>query len=831
MKRSMIERIRKTANCGIALLTATALMGTFSAIMVPAQIGAAPAAELKAEAAETGYDYARLLQYSMYFYDANMCGTEVDENSRYTWRGDCHTYDAMVPMQPITDGVGTNLSQSFMDKYADVLDPDGDGYIDVAGGMHDAGDHVEFGMPENYSAAALGWGYYEFRDSYVKTGQDDHIETILRYFNDYLMKCTFRDDSGTVIAHCYQVGDGDIDHAYWNSPEVDEMARPAFFLTAEKPQTDYVVSAAASLAINYLNFKDTDPEYAEKSLDYAKALWKFANDNPLELSDNADGPKGYYRSEKWEDDYCWAAAWLFLCTEDKSYLELAAPYVDYYAPSGWCFCWNDVWSGANTMWGVINQQYPELGLVDMVRTAQGKNQYVYDDFWDEVEKCFPKWQALETAGGYAFLNQWGSARYNTAMQLIAYVYDKYNNDGKPSEYSDWAKSQMDYLLGDNPLNRAYVVGYDDNAAKFPHHRAASGLTKCEDPDEHRYVLYGALVGGPDGQDNHIDITSDYIYNEVTIDYNAAFVGAAAGIYAYYGDESMEVTPDFPPEPEYGDDEQGGADSYWAEACGIDDKQDTGAGVTKVSLMVKTTSTKKLDNISIRYYYNGSEMSNPMGMQGSELYDQASVEAAPADGVISGPYKYDKLADTYYFEITFDGYNFANSAKKYQFTMGCYYGDMWTPDNDWSYDPLTIYTTDDAFFGTGNEVRNDNICIYTDGVLIGGIEPDGSIAQPDEEPTDEPVTTEPNETTPNQGGNEEEPTSTTAPNGVMYGDVNCDGKVSIADVLTLNKNLLCGDELTAQGVANADVDGDGNPTSSDSLNILKFTIKIVESLPV
>jgi hypothetical protein len=35
----------------------------------------------------------------------------------------------------------------------------------------------------------------------------------------------------------------------------------------------------------------------------------------------------------------------------------------------------------------------------------------------------------------------------------------------------------------------------------------------------------------------------------------------------------------------------------------------------------------------------------------------------------------------------------------------------------------------------------------------------------------------------------------------------------------------------RGVRHADVDGDGNPTSSDSLNILKFTIKIVESLPV
>ena len=418
------------------------------------------------------YDFARALQYSIYFYDANMCGTEVEENNQYSWRGNCHTYDAKVEMKAgITDFVGTNLSQSFIDKYKDILDPDGDGYIDVAGGFHDAGDHVKFGIPENYSAATLGWGYYEFRDSYVKLGQDKHIETILRYFNDYLMKCTFRDSNGDVIAHCYQVGDGDIDHSFWNAPEIDEMGRPAFFLTAEKPQTDYVASAAGSLAINYLNFKDTDPEYAEKSLDYAKALMKFAMTHEKQLSDNADGPKQYYNSSKWEDDYCWAAAWLYICTKDINYLTDAAPYVDYYAPSGYCYNWNDMWGGANTIWGVINQTYPELDLVNIVRKAQGKNEYVFDDFWDEVEKCFPKWKALETAGGYAFLSQWGSARYNTAMQLIALVYDKYNNDGKPSEYSDWAKGQMEYIMGNNPLKRSYIVGYNENSAKYPHHRA------------------------------------------------------------------------------------------------------------------------------------------------------------------------------------------------------------------------------------------------------------------------------------------------------------------------------------------------------------------------
>ncbi|MDY4414483.1 MAG: glycoside hydrolase family 9 protein [Ruminococcus sp.] len=754
------------------------------------------------------YDFARALQYSIYFYDANMCGTEVDENNQYSWRGDCHTYDAKVEMKAgiSDDYVGTNLSQSFIDKYKDILDPDGDGYIDVSGGFHDAGDHVKFGMPENYSAATLGWGYYEFRDSYVKLGQDKHIETILRYFNDYLMKCTFRDSNGDVIAHCYQVGDGDIDHSFWNSPEVDEMGRPAFFLTEEKPQTDYVVSAAGSLAINYLNFKDTDPEYAEKSLDYAKALMKFAMTHEKELSDNADGPKGYYRSSKWEDDYCWAAAWLYLCTKDINYLTDAAPYVDYYAPSGYCYNWNDMWGGANTIWAVINQTYPELDLVNIVRKAQGKNEYVYDDFWDEVEKCFPKWQALETPGGYAFLSQWGSARYNTAMQLIALVYDKYTNDGKPSEYSDWAKGQMEYIMGNNPLGRSYIVGYNENSAKYPHHRAASGLTKCEDPDEHRYVLYGALVGGPDGSDQHIDKTSDYIYNEVTIDYNAAFVGACAGLYEYYGTDDMKVTPDFPPAVSF--EGETGGNNYWVNACGIDDLHSDGCGVTKVSLMVMTDSIKPAKDISVRYYFNSSEISNVNNVKASELYDQASAEASPADGVISGPYKYDKTDDTYYIEIKWDGYTIANSNKKYQFTVGMYYGDKWNPENDPSYKDLKIYDTDDAFFGTGNEVKTDNICVYSDGVLVGGIEPDGSVAE------------------------KTEPT-TESSSEILWGDANADGSIDVADAVAVASYV--GDSktntLTAQGLVNADVHSNGNGiNANDALVIQQYLSNAITKLP-
>ncbi len=56
-----------------------------------------------------------------------------------------------------------------------------------------------------------------------------------------------------------------------------------------------------------------------------------------------------------------------------------------------------------------------------------------------------------------------------------------------------------------------------------------------DPEQHRFTLWGALVGGPDLDDYHVDETTDYVYNEVAVDFNAAIVGAMAGLYEYYGE--------------------------------------------------------------------------------------------------------------------------------------------------------------------------------------------------------------------------------------------------------------------------------------------------------
>ena len=701
----------------------------------------AAATPYKADYEETDNNWAKVLQYTLHFYDANMCGTDVTGKSRFSWRGNCHVYDSKVPMHPIDDNhTGVNMSESFMEKYKDILDPDGDGSIDVSGGFHDAGDHVKFGLPEAYAASVVSWGYYEFRQAYEETGQDTHVETICRHFCDYFMRSTFRDDNGDVIAFCYQVGDGAVDHQYWQSPEIDAMGRPAFFATSSLPTTDDVSESAAALAINYLNFKETDPEYAEKCLDYSKALFDFANKNEKKVGAGGDGPASFYTSSKWEDDFCFAAGWLYLITKDHDYLEACEKYIDYYAPPGYVLCWNDMWNGVGLVFGRIQDIYPEVCAE--TRDARGYNQYEVLDFWKMQAKALNEVTSGKkgeiSPGGYLYLDKWGSARYNTAVQFTALVYDKYNkgkdkyNEKNPDyTFTDWAIGQMEYIIGDNPLGRSYIVGYGENSVKYPHHRAASGLTMAEDPAPQKHVLYGALAGGPDAKDEHVDLTKDWIYNEVTIDYNAAVVGVAAGMYLYKNDGTMKPEEDFPP-AEKADDTQlfSGDDFYVAGYCS-DAPEKTGAGVTKLTFFVKTDSLEPHEDISIRYYFSIEEFDKkeiPGSFVLQKTYDQVETEVTGKSAVLSQPKKYKD--DIYYIEIAWPEYAIANSNKKYQLIIGNYYGENWDSSNDWSKKGMIDLTEqgedyDNIVSGVEFAQRCENVCVYADGKLIGGTEPDGT----------------------------------------------------------------------------------------------------------
>ena len=59
--------------------------------------------------------------------------------------------------------------------------------------------------------------------------------------------------------------------------------------------------------------------------------------------------------------------------------------------------------------------------------------------------------------------------------------------------------------------------------------------------------------------------------------------------------------------------------------------------------------------------------------------------------------------------------------------------------------------------------------------------------------------------------------------VLIGDVNCDGDVKIGDVILLNRFMAEDESITvkAEGLVNADADGDGGIGSGDSVAILKI----------
>ena len=86
------------------------------------------------------------------------------------------------------------------------------------------------------------------------------------------------------------------------------------------------------------------------------------------------------------------------------------------------------------------------------------------------------------------------------------------------------------MLGDNPNNFSYQIGFGNNYPQNPHHRGAHGsLNNNINGGETKHILYGALVGGPSQPDDsaYNDRRDDYIANEVTTDYNAGFTGALA----------------------------------------------------------------------------------------------------------------------------------------------------------------------------------------------------------------------------------------------------------------------------------------------------------------
>lgn len=101
---------------------------------------------------------------------------------------------------------------------------------------------------------------------------------------------------------------------------------------------------------------------------------------------------------------------------------------------------------------------------------------------------------------------------------------------------------MDYILGSNPLNMSYMVGYGKKFPKRIHRRGPSlpsidehpGRIDCEggstyfsSNNPNPNLLIGAVVGGPDIRDSFSDSRADFVQSEPTTYINAPLVGLLA----------------------------------------------------------------------------------------------------------------------------------------------------------------------------------------------------------------------------------------------------------------------------------------------------------------
>ena len=740
------------------------------------------------------YNYVEALQKSMFFYEAQQAGP-LPEWNMVSWRAD-----------------------STMSDY-------------VTGGLYDAGDHVKFNLPMAYTAAMLAWGLYEYGDGIEASGQREVLERNLEFILDYLVAC----DLGDKVV--YQIGDGQRDHKWWGAAEMVELemgVRPYYTCDA----SCVVGEMSAALAAGAAALKGRSDK-TDTYIKHAKSLFELAD--TVRSDESYTEAAGFYDS--WSgfwDELFWASNWLYIATDDNAYLDKATSYIPNLQRENqstelkftWAHCWDDVMQGAMLLYA------RSTGEPEYIKQFQK-----HLDFWSVG---YGGREVKHIEGGLAWLDSWGCLRYATTTAFLAVVWSDYIDDeALIDRYTTFAETQINYALGDNPLDRSFVVGFGKNPPQRPHHRTSQGSwsDKDIDPPYHRHVLYGALVGGPGQDGSYTDDVQNYVNNEVATDYNAGYTALLCKMVSKYGGVPLE---DFPVE------EVPDGPEFYIEA-GINQASDTFTELKVLATNHSAWPARVIVDLSYNYYFDLSEVFEAgYGLEDIEIktgYDEVG------DTQISAPIKYD--GTIYYVKITYpDGSHLAPIGQsehqlELQFRISVPGGtNFWDPTNDYSYIGLE----------PGNVMNiTDRITMYDGDKLIYGTEPDGTTAS-DQRPVETTVTTEPivtsettttgetsETTTPSEtpistdtttdGGDvtditttisEETPQVTTTKDSeeeinwdeVLYGDVNLDGAVRISDVIEFNKYLVGVIDLSPTAKENANCLYDDRLDMADNMQIAK-----------
>ncbi|KAG5240067.1 endoglucanase [Salix suchowensis] len=438
------------------------------------------------------------------------------------------------------------------------------------GGYYDAGDNSKFHFPMAFAMTMLSWSVIEYRQKYEAIGEYQHTRDLIRWGTDYLL-LTFNSSASKIDKIYCQVGgsrNGSTlpdDHYCWQRPEDMEYPRPVQVVNGG---ADLAGEMAAALAAASIVFRD-NKAYSEKLAKGAATVYAFARDNGRRraYSSGNDYIEPYYNSSGYYDEYIWGATWLYYATGNISYIKLATQpgfskhskallsISDLSVPS-----WDNKLPAAMLLLTryrlFLNPGYPYEEMLSMYHKKTELNMCSY----------FQQFKVFNwTKGGMVQLNKGRPQplQYVANAAFLASLYVDYLNATRVPGFNcgpkfisldrlrSFATSQINYILGDNPMKMSYVVGY---GTKFPRHVHHRGWKWRDSSKPNPHNITGAMVGGPDGFDQFRDVRTNYNFTEPTLAGNAVLAAALVSLTSNGGigiDKNSiftAVPPLYPPTP-------------------------------------------------------------------------------------------------------------------------------------------------------------------------------------------------------------------------------------------------------------------------------------------
>ncbi|CAE6422473.1 unnamed protein product [Rhizoctonia solani] len=471
----------------------------------PAASGAVSSATTKPNA-----QWSTLLNNLLYFYEAQRSG-RLPSTNRVSWR-----------------------NSSGLDDGSDIGK-------DLSGGYFDAGDYIKCTYPLSFVLTSMCWGAIEFGTGYDDAKQTPYLDDMLRWGLDWMIKA--HPDSGSLVV---QVGTGDVDNNYWGNDQNFPTPRISYLINSTHPGTDAAAAASAAFStcsILYSGSKSTfansapaslaDTNYANTLRTHATQLFSLAaNSTFATFTSTLPAVRDVYPSSGYMDDLILSAVTLGAATNQSAYINQA---LSWWRDSGLAgsdnvLNWDSKAPAIPVMLAQLASAQPQL-LPSSSSLSNWQNEA--EGYLDRIVNG--KSRGYLTNGGLLYYDGDSDSvslnpSLNVAMLMLHYAPLATSNE-KRNAYTSYARGQTAYALGKNPMNVPYVVGSNPNSPSNPHSAPASGgsdITNINSsPPQMAHVLYGAVIGGPDKNDNYFDIRDDWPQTEVALDYNAPLLTIAA----------------------------------------------------------------------------------------------------------------------------------------------------------------------------------------------------------------------------------------------------------------------------------------------------------------